>query len=103
MQRSPARFALRPPDIRHCEKQVLYDQGIALPAGDVKGVPAVFVSQCRVCAVAQQLLDHGKVSPSAGHHQRSPEQEEQVKSSKVGCHIKSYHTVRFFKYSKYMR
>lgn len=28
---------------------------------------------------------------------------EQVKSSKVGSHIKSYHTVRFFKYSKYMR
>lgn len=76
VQRSPARFALRPPDIRHCEKQVLYDQGIALPAGDVKGVPAVFVSQCRVCAVAQQLLDHGKVSPSAGHHQRSPERGE---------------------------
>lgn len=28
---------------------------------------------------------------------------EQVKSSRVGSHIKSYHTVRFFKYSKYMR
>lgn len=53
-----------------------HDQRVALPAGDVEGVPAVLVSQSRVGAVAQQLLDDGEVSPSAGHHQGSPEREE---------------------------
>ncbi len=76
MQRCPVRLALSPPDVRRDKKQAPYDQRIALPAGDVEGVPAVLVSQSRVGAVAQQLLDHGKVSPSAGHHQGSPEREQ---------------------------
>lgn len=77
MQWCPARLALRPPDVRRDEEQVLYDQRIALPAGDVERVPAVLVSQCRVSAMVQQLLDHVEVSPSAGHHQWSPERERE--------------------------
>lgn len=80
MQWRPARLALRPPDVWCDEKQVLCDQRISLSAGDVEGVPAIFVSQGRVGAVAQQLLDHVEVPPSAGHHQRSPERGEATRT-----------------------
>lgn len=76
VQRSSARLALRPPDVRCDNEQVLYDQGIALPAGDVEGVPAVFVPQRGVSTMAQQLLDDVEVPPGAGHHQGSPEREQ---------------------------
>lgn len=98
VQRRPARLAHRPPDVRCHEEQVLYDWRVALPAGDVEGVPAVFVPQGRVGPVVQQILDHVEVSPSAGHHQGSPERERRGNadncsypgtSTEVGFHITS--------------
>lgn len=79
VQWSSASFALSPPDITGECEQVVYDQGVALPAGNVEGGPTILVLQSWIGAVAQQILDHGKVPASAGHHQRSPKRDLIVK------------------------
>lgn len=73
MQRRPLSLALGTPDARCNVQQVLHNLRVALPAGDVEGVPSILVPQRGVSTVAQQLLDHTKIPPSAGHHQGSPE------------------------------
>ena len=91
VQRGPPDLALCPPGRRANRKQVLEDQRVALTAGDVKTVPAVFVLQERIGAVLHEILDHLEVSPRAGHHQRSPKAdgtscqvEQQLRSWKPG-------------------
>lgn len=75
VKRTSESFALSSPDIRvECE-QVVHDQGVTLPAGDMEGVPAILVPQCWISTVVQQILDHGKVRASAGHHQGGPKSE----------------------------
>lgn len=78
VQWSSAGFALSPPDIRGECEQVVYDQGVALPTGNVEGAPTILVLQSWIGTVAQQILDHGKVPASAGHHQRSPTRSEEM-------------------------
>ena len=91
VQRGPPNLALCPPGRGANRKQVLEDQRVALTAGDVKTVPAVFVLQERIGAVLHEILDHLEVSPRAGHHQRSPKAdgtscqvEQQLRSWKPG-------------------
>ena len=72
MQRGPPDLAVCLPDRRANCKQVLEDQRVALAAGDVKTVPAVFVLQEWIGTVLHEIPDHLEVSPCAGHHQRSP-------------------------------
>ncbi|MEQ2188292.1 hypothetical protein GOODEAATRI_013503 [Goodea atripinnis] len=76
VQRCSTCITLSPPNVRCSMKQVLHDQRMALPAGNVEGVPPILVSQRGVCAVGQQLLDHIKVLSSARHHERSPMRED---------------------------
>ena len=72
MQWGPPDLAFCPPGRGANSEQVLEDQRVAFAAGNVETVPAVFVLQERIGAVLHEIPDHLKVSPRAGHHQRSP-------------------------------
>lgn len=87
MQRCPPSLALGTPDIRRNVQQVLHNLRVALPAGYMEGVPSILVPQRGVSTVAQQLLDHTEVLPSAGHHQGSPEGE------KPTVRLQSHHNI----------
>lgn len=87
MQRRPPSLALGTPDVRRNIQQVLHNLRVALPAGDVEGVPTILVPQCGISTVAQQLLDHTEAPPSAGHHQGSPER------GKPTVRLQSHHKI----------
>lgn len=82
MEWSSPCLALGAPDIRRNIKKVPRDLGVTLPAGNVEGVPPVLVSQLGVGTIAQQLLDDTQIRASAGHHERSPGQRQEVKCRK---------------------
>lgn len=94
------------PSSRH---PALWEAGAVWP-GDRPPCRRCERSSSRLCFSVPGLR-RGTAAPGSrqGFSECRPSSEEswaggeQVKSSKVGSHIKSYHTVRFFKYSKYMR
>lgn len=94
------------PSSRH---PALWEAGAVWP-GDRPPCRRCERSSSRLCFSVPGLR-RGTAAPGSrrGFSECRPSSEEswawgeQVNSSKVGSHIKSYHTVRFFKYSKYMR
>lgn len=96
VQRSPASFALSPPDIWGDCEQVINDNLVTLPAGNVEGRPSILVPQRWISLVAQQILDHSKAAASAGHHQWGPKRATLIpalnkcyrNNGENCCHIK---------------
>lgn len=77
VQRRSPDFALRLPGGGAHGEQVLEDQRVALSAGNVETVPAIFVLQKWVGAMFHEVLDHLQILPCAGHHQRSPKANQE--------------------------